>query len=241
MTKSELAFRFSLKRLDDYTKNRGQSLYFWTFTFREDLPLSWCIVRFNKLMLALQAYFYAEADFFYGARVIEFQKSGRTHYHCIFNVRIPVKLLREYSYPLGFGWDYVEEVWNEEGAIGYLAKYLSKQYTVEGRETFRRFAMIGGFDGCKVSDIKRSVVGFDAWAIMRKHFGGKIPYKVVWAMRRSHWVNHWETFNFCMCHMKANNNDTYCFYMTSTEIMNAMHDQGMRWVGEGLPENLIPF
>jgi len=237
MTNAELAFKFSLQRLEDHVEKRNQKLYFWTFTFAEDLPLSWCMLRWNGFMASLQTKWRNEIYALYGARVVELQKSGRPHFHAIFNQRLDINMIADLSEVHGFGWKTVKKVWSQRGAAEYMAKYMSKQYGRYWPERTRRFAMIGGFDGCKVRDIKfKDLSGFEPWKIMRDYFGGRIPYPVVSAMRRSIWTPHDRTFRFCLRYMMENKNVVSAFYWTPTEMIRAFEAEGLLWPGEGLGE-----
>lgn len=144
-TKTAYAFTFTAERLAAWYPR----IYFWTLTFRE-VPYNdvramsdWALFR-RRL-----CHRYPSLK---GVRVCELHKSHGIHFHLLLNLRISLDDMNKLGHPLGLGRMSVSEA--DKNCIGYLAKYLTKQYRNEfdfgGR---RRWGTIGGFKPCRVRDV----------------------------------------------------------------------------------------
>jgi len=92
--------------------------YFWTFTTHDERTAKDMGAMWNHLLTLLREE-YGKLDFI---RVLEPHKSGtRFHLHCLFMVRMDVRVVRAIAEPLGWGRMQVCRVKD-----GDLADYLSK-------------------------------------------------------------------------------------------------------------------
>jgi len=132
-------------------------LYFWTVTFavvHDDWQCSQLFRRFldhlkkDKLLVGCE---------FGGLRVAELHKKHGVHYHLLVNTRVSVHIVRRIGRCYGIGRVNVKRVWDNEGAIAYLAKYLSKRGNgvplCESGRKMRRWAAFGEVPRVRVSDV----------------------------------------------------------------------------------------
>ena len=169
MTKTSAAFRFTAGNL----WQNGFRVYFWTFTFVDALPAWEASRRFTAFVNHLQKVLGGDWG---GVRVVELHKEHGCHYHALINRRLSVDIVRRVSRCYGFGRIHVCVA--DEGAAGYLAKYLTKQ--VEGPKTLsgrnaRRWASFGLIRRTRVSDVQNES---PEWVFRREH---KLPFiSYVW-------------------------------------------------------------
>jgi len=156
LNRTSAAFNFTCERLVERTPQP----YFWTFTFKK-VPIddSTAMGDWHTLHARLGWHF----KWMQGVRVAELHRSHGIHFHAILNSRIPIRRIREIIYGSGrvngpnryldFGRMSVTKC--DAGSIGYMAKYLTKDYRREnnfwGR---RRWGTIGGFAGTKCADVE---------------------------------------------------------------------------------------
>jgi len=118
-TKSTAAYHLNCQNL---VSERGG--YFWTFTFREVLNSD------EGAMYAWQLFHLAWLRFFdqtfWGVRVVEVHPGGHgLHFHVIISERVSVDITRRIAQRYGFGRVHVVKC--NQGAVAYLAKYLTKE------------------------------------------------------------------------------------------------------------------
>jgi len=156
LSKSAQAFTWSAERLfDEWPK-----IYFWTFTFihtpycDDEAMYMWATFmrRLNKKFPYLQ-----------GLRVCELHRSHGIHFHAFFSERVPIRVMQKIwhgtgdlvgqNHYLDFG--RVSVATCDKQTIGYMTKYMTKQYREDnyfGRR--RRWGTIGGFEANRVNDIE---------------------------------------------------------------------------------------
>lgn len=155
LTKSAAAFTMSAERFFDEYK----TVYFWTFTFK-DVPYSdeAAMEDWDTLHKRLKRHF----PFLKGIRVCELHRYHGIHFHCFINVRIPIRrvfrIIRGSGHLVGHNryldFGRMSVVKCDPETIGYLAKYMRKQYTNKhwfGRR--RRWGTIGGYEQVRCSDL----------------------------------------------------------------------------------------
>jgi len=156
LSRTSAAFQFTAERLAAQSDN----LYFWTFTFKS-VPIddNYAMEDYATLMRRLQKHF----EWCQGVRVSELHRSHGIHFHCILNSRIPIDRVKRICYGNGhltgtnryldFGRMSVAKC--DSNTIGYLGKYLTKQYRRDnefwGR---RRWGCIGGFEPTRCREIE---------------------------------------------------------------------------------------
>jgi len=134
----------------------------WTLTFKECHPDSWCGNMHQRLVRALgddaKRHPSAFPNGFGGVRVVEDHPGGHgLHYHWIVRGRLPLHRVRERAIASGFGHVFIARDENrrfrkvDEGAAGYVAKYLTKGSRLVG---VRTWANIGDYEGVKTRDIE---------------------------------------------------------------------------------------
>jgi hypothetical protein len=134
------ATNFSAQRLGK------QSLYMWTFTFAEVLPIKDTRKRWNHLLTLLRRRW----PDLCGLRVFELHDRHGLHVHLVTNRSVDVNEARKLSKKAGWGRIHVMRMAVEKAA--YLAKYLTKD-----REPcfkgWRLWAGFGEWDWSRVKDI----------------------------------------------------------------------------------------
>lgn len=179
LNRTGMAFTFSFEKL----AARYRKLYFWTFTFLQT-PLDDQIamedyhIFMNRIVKTWPG--------IEGLRVSELHESHGIHFHCVLNMRIPIKrvmrlakgngLLVGRNRWLPFGRMSVERCNND--IVNYLAPYLTKQY--RDRFSFgrrRRWGAIGGFDVTRNKDLVYTSTVSENKEKMRIT-GMRLPFKV---------------------------------------------------------------
>jgi len=155
LSRTAAAFRFTADRL----ARESKELYFWTWTFKK-VPINdeYAMMDFAAFRLRLYHHF----PFLRGVRVCELHRSHGIHFHAVVNDRIPIDRMKRIMRGSGrlngdnryldFGRMSVTKC--DAGTIGYLAKYLTKQYRKQhnfaGR---RRWGTMGGLQPIRCRDI----------------------------------------------------------------------------------------
>lgn len=149
MGKSEAAFRMSANTLYKQTWR----LYFWTFTCVDVHP-DWCYSNiWNAFAKDLQNLY---GGLLAGIKVIEFHESHGIHWHAILNQRMYAPIVRRIGKRYGIGRVHVRRKPADEGAIGYLADYLTEDFKRTNPLYCRasRWGTVGRFKGTRVRDIE---------------------------------------------------------------------------------------
>ena len=146
MTKSKAAFLFASKTLGQ------QSLFLWTFTFKDLLAVKETRKRWNYLLtLLLRAWPNLQ-----GLRVFELHQEHGLHVHLLTNQFIDVNRARDLAEQAGWGRVHVTRIPKEHA--GYLAKYLSKERP-ECLKRWRLWAGFGaGWEWTRVKDVIRETL-----------------------------------------------------------------------------------
>ena len=96
---------------------------FWTFTFFAEIPNSEKKIYWKRFLVRLRKV-YPKAAFF---KVIEEHKSGRWHYHVIFNIRLEWVDIERMWRECGAGLVvHFKELKNASSVAYYIAKYVTK-------------------------------------------------------------------------------------------------------------------
>ena len=140
MTKSKAAYLFSSGRLGQ------QTLFMWTFTFKEVLDVKATRAKWNHLLTLIRRTWPDLA----GLRVFEMHKSHGLHVHLVTNRFIDVNIALVLAKKAGWGRIHVQRIPVERA--GYLAKYLSKQRP-ECLKGWRLWAGFGAWEWTKVRDV----------------------------------------------------------------------------------------
>jgi len=155
LTKSACAFMFTAERL----AKQSEALYFWTFTFKTTPATDeHAMEDWNTLHRRLMMRF----PLLEGVRVCELHRSHGIHFHCLLNLRIPIRRVQRIcrgngnltgpNRYLDFGRMSVSKC--DATAIPYLTKYMTKEYRRQncffGR---RRWGTVGGFKGTLKNNI----------------------------------------------------------------------------------------
>jgi hypothetical protein len=140
MSKSETAFRFAAQTLGK------QSLFMWTFTFREVLNVKDTRARWNHLLTLLRRRW----PDLCGLRVFELHEFHGLHVHLVTNRFIDVTEARRLSFQAGWGRIHVMRIPIVRAT--YLAKYLSK-VRPECLKRWRLWAGFGEWDWTRVKDL----------------------------------------------------------------------------------------
>lgn len=148
MRRTEAAFFLSGQRLFA----ESESVYFWTFTFSEVMPDWYYSGTWQKFIGALCRFYGGTLR---GLKVVELHKDHGIHYHALLNKRIWVGQVRRLAKQFGMG-AVVHVKKADLGAVGYLQKYLSKDFCGANRlhSAVSRWGAIGGFKPCRVRDLE---------------------------------------------------------------------------------------
>lgn len=119
-TKSQAAFWHQCQNL--FEDNR--ELYFWTVTFYT-LHADWeCMELFSNFLNHLKK---VMGPGWGGIRVAELHENHGVHFHLIITQRLAADIVRRVGRCHGIGRVHVKRIWDAQGAIDYLSKYLAKQ------------------------------------------------------------------------------------------------------------------
>ena len=140
MKRTKAAFLFSTRKL------AAQSLYMWTFTFRETLNVKDTRKRWNHLLTLLKRRW----PDLCGLRVFEMHESHGLHVHLVTNRFINVIEARELAQRAGWGRIHVQKIPVDQAE--YLGKYLSKDRP-KCFQHWRLWAAFGKWDWTKVKDL----------------------------------------------------------------------------------------
>lgn len=149
MGKSEAAFRMSAHKFYQQT----WKVYFWTFTCKEVHP-DWCYSEiWRRFNLDLQNLY---GGLLAGLKVIEFHDNHGIHWHALLNQRMYAPIVRRIGKRYGIGRVHVRKKPADEGAIGYLADYLTEDFKRTNPLYCRasRWGTVGRFKGTRVRDIE---------------------------------------------------------------------------------------
>lgn len=130
----------------------------WTLTFKDTVPDSWAGNMHSRLMKYMShSVRSGEVKEFAGVRVVEEHPGGHgLHYHWILKGKVPLAIVRHNASKAGFGHVFIAREQTgkfrkvDEGAAGYLAKYLTKNEKLHG---VRSWACIGTYEGTKTKDV----------------------------------------------------------------------------------------
>lgn len=161
LTRSGIACWWSIINLIRDSNAKGIPCYMWTLTFKEVYPDSWCgnmhARLVEKLGKAMRDHTRKTVGFG-GVRVTEVHPNGHgIHFHWIIRGRLPLSLVRKCATEAGFGHVFIARDERkrfravDEGAAGYVAKYLTKGDKLAGT---RAWACIGDYEGTKTIDIE---------------------------------------------------------------------------------------
>lgn len=145
MTKSKAAYLFATQTLGK------ESLYMWTFTFAETLPVKETRKRWNHLLTLIKRTWLKLA----GLRVFELHKHHGLHVHLVTNRWIDVYVARRLAIQAGWGRINVKEIPSDRAR--YLAKYLSKERP-ECFKHWRLWAGFGDWEWTRVKDVELDTV-----------------------------------------------------------------------------------
>ena len=175
-SKSEVAFLLSCEKLFEEEKE----VYFWTFTFVKVMPDWWISRTFGEFMRALRDIY---KDGIRGVKVIELHQTHGVHYHALLNKRIYAGMVRRVGRRYGSGRVHVKRA--NKGAVGYMVKYLSKQFRKENKffSGAARWGTIGTFRGVKVGDIELENNYTRAVHLIRMATGSKPSWDVLVAFK----------------------------------------------------------
>lgn len=150
--KSAQAFIFQALNLFEDHKD----LYFWTLTFYH-VHSDWeCHKRFSNFLRHLRK---VVGRGWGGVRVSELHEEHGVHFHLIVSERLAADLVRRVGRCYGFGRVHVERVFDQRGAIDYLAKYLTKQRDhpkTESGRSCRKWASFGDIRRTRVKDMENA-------------------------------------------------------------------------------------
>ena len=136
--KSKAAFLFATRTLG------AQSLFMWTFTFKDVLNVKDTRTRWNHLLTLLKRRWPKLA----GLRVFELHEYHGLHVHLVTNRWIDVNEARRLAQQAGWGRIHVQRIPVERAA--YLAKYLSKERPL----CFKRWRLWAGFGEWQWTKVK---------------------------------------------------------------------------------------
>jgi hypothetical protein len=143
MKKTKVAFQYSCRTL-------GETVFFWTFTFRECLDVKEARKQWNTFLTRLRKRY----PDFSGVRVFEMHESHGIHVHLLTRRWLSVVALREIiATARKTAWGRIHVVRAREGVGDYLAKYLSKERPpcLKG---WRLWAGFGDWEWTRVKDIE---------------------------------------------------------------------------------------
>jgi len=161
LSRSGIACWWSILNLIKESRAKGIPCYMWTLTFAKVYPDSWCGNMHARLVRHLQNDA-KRGDLggceFAGVRVTEVHPGGHgIHFHWIMRGKLPLHRVRKRAKECGFGHIFIARDGRnrfrqvDEGAAGYVAKYLTKGDKLAG---VRSWACIGSYDGTKTKDIE---------------------------------------------------------------------------------------
>jgi hypothetical protein len=146
VTKSKAAFLMSCEKLFQAFPN---SVYFWTFTFKDVHPDWWYPIRWHEFMNDMARTFGGGTP--QGIRVIEVHPGGHgLHYHALLVKRLNWRIVRHVAKRHDIGVLWVKKA-KPELAM-YLAKYLSKENDLT--PGMRKWACMGRFGGTPVKRVE---------------------------------------------------------------------------------------
>ena len=141
MTRSKQAYLFATQTL-----GASQSLFMWTFTFKEVLAVKETRAKWNYLLTLMRRRW----PKLQGLRVFEMHKEHGLHVHLVTNQFIDVNIARVLAEKAGWGRIHVMQIPTDRA--GYLGKYLSKERP-ECLKRWRLWAGFGNWDWTKVKDL----------------------------------------------------------------------------------------
>jgi len=161
LNRSGIACWWSILNLIADARKENIPCYMWTLTFAKVYPDSWCgnmhALLVRKLGDDAKAG-YMGPHGFSGVRVTEVHPGGHgIHFHWIMRGRLPLHRVRKRAKECGFGHIFIARDERnrfrkvDEGAAGYVAKYLTKGDKLAG---VRSWACIGSYNGTKTKDIE---------------------------------------------------------------------------------------
>lgn len=162
LSRSGIACWWSIINLIRDSNAKGIKCYMWTLTFKEVYPDSWCGNMHARLVRAvgdeMRKTAHGKRIGFGGVRVTEVHPNGHgIHFHWIIRGKLSLALVRKCAAASGFGHVFIARDKNnrfravDDGAAGYVAKYLTKGDKLAGT---RAWACIGDYEGTKTIDIE---------------------------------------------------------------------------------------
>ncbi len=179
MTKTQFAFTCTAGSLFA----ESDDVYFWTFTLTKGMPDWWYGRTWLHFLRAVEHHIDGNVS---GVRVIEPHKVHGLHYHALVNRRLSVHFLRRIGKRYGFGRIHVKHA--DSGAIAYLAKYLTKQFTKEHRlhTGVRRWSSFGATSKSRVCDIEVDSPMARRARSFREAYGRPMKFREFCALKRMH-------------------------------------------------------
>ncbi len=138
MTKSKAAYLFATQTL------AKESLFMWTFTFKDVLDIKDTRKKWNYLLTLLKR----KWPNLCGLRVFELHKTHGLHVHLVTNRWLDVNEARNLAAKAGWGRIHVVRIAADRAA--YLGKYLTK----DRPECFRHWRLWAGFGGWEWTKVK---------------------------------------------------------------------------------------
>ncbi|MGI8603426.1 MAG: rolling circle replication-associated protein [Verrucomicrobiales bacterium] len=183
--KSKTAFLFAAQTLGQ------QTLFMWTFTFKEVLDITATRARWNHLLTLLKRRWPKLA----GLRVFELHEYHGLHVHLITNRWIDVNEARLLAGKAGWGRIHVMRIPLERAS--YLAKYLSKERPACFK-SWRLWAGFGNWEWTKVKDVffdcafTRIYRACKAWLAWRGNSDYRLRLRMVGQMEMRTLLAGWE-------------------------------------------------
>lgn len=148
-----------LRRIINSNYNKGSSR-FVTLTFKDNVQdLKWANYEFTKFVKRWQYKLGYKLQY---SAVVEFQKRGAVHYHCIF-YNIPQKLdLPKLRDVWGYGSVNVKRIEHVDNVGAYMVKYMSKNSSderLEGQKMYFNSRGLKKPQEIKESDVVSALVG----------------------------------------------------------------------------------
>lgn len=179
MTKTEFAFTCTAGSLFD----ESDDVYFWTFTLVKGMPDWFYGNTWNHFLRAIEDHIDGNVS---GVRVIEPHKQHGLHFHALVNRRLSVRFIRRIGKRFGFGRIHVKKA--DSGAVGYLSKYLTKQFAKEHKlhAGIRRWSAFGATRKSRVRDIEVDSPVTRRARAFREAYGRPLNFAEFCALKRMH-------------------------------------------------------
>lgn len=146
VTKSKAAFLMTTERMF----RCSNQVYFWTFTWPKCMPDHRYQFSWHSFITDLNNFF---GQTVVGVRVWEVHEGNLSHglhCHALINRRLNIHIIKRLCKKHGLGICWVKKA--DEGAMFYLAKYLTKENQLS--KGMRQWGTIGGMPSVKVNNIQ---------------------------------------------------------------------------------------